>query len=48
MTKICENELKKANKLSDKVTNIDRELTDKIEMRIESKSKYVNICMKSN
>ena len=39
--KICENKLKKANKLSEKVTNIDRELIDKIEMRIKSKSKYM-------
>ena len=46
MTKIYENKLKKANKLSDKVTNIDRELMDKIETRIESK--YMKICMKSN
>ena len=45
MTKICENKLKKVNKLSEKVTNI-KELIDKIEMRIESKSKYVKICMK--
>ena len=48
MTKICENKLKKVNKLSEKVTNIDRELIDKIEMRIESKFKYMKICMKSS